>query len=304
MARGPGRDQVKAMERLARIIAVLDNAGVVGATADQLLAVASYGGNAAPHDQLSADLRKLRSKGWQIDNLSGPGESGRYRMTSGDNRLVVSLDDAQRAALERAVILTERSDLAQRLGVTAGSLPEGLGSAVLPHEVGEELTLSLRAVRDRSRIRFSYKGSPRVVHPGSVRFQNYQWYLSGVEEGSDLVKHFAVSRMSEASLDGPGSAREVPEVRRIPLHPLLWQVDAPTPVTVRTTPEYAPDVVRWLMEPEARNEHDGFVDLHYTVTNREAFRARIYVLGTRVTLPDGGDVTADLVAALRRMVGQ
>ena len=54
-----------------------------------------------------------------------------------------------------------------------------------------------------SRIRFSYKGTPRLVHPGTVRLQNYQWYLSGIEDGHDRIKHFAVSRMSNASLDKP-----------------------------------------------------------------------------------------------------
>ena len=87
----------------------------------------------------------------------------------------------------------------------------------------------------RSRIRFTYKGTPRLVHPGTVRFQNYKWYLSGVEDGADLVKHFVVSEMSDIALDPPGTAAEVPSVRRIPLHPLRWEVDEPTQVTLRTT---------------------------------------------------------------------
>jgi predicted DNA-binding transcriptional regulator YafY len=303
MAAGPGRDPVKAMERLARIIAVLDNAGRVGATTEELLAVAQYGGTAAPQDQLGVDIRNLRKQGWQIDNLAGKGKLGRYRMVSGDNRLRVKLSPEQLAALQRAVILSERSDLAKRLGVKPGSIPEGVGSEVLPNEESAELSLALQSVQLGSRIRFSYKGSPRVVHPGSVRFQNYQWYLSGREEGLDFVKHFAVARMSDVSLDKPGSAEDVPEVRRIPLHPLRWEIDPPTPVTVRTSPEYVPDVVRWLMAPDAQTEHDGVVDMRYTVTNREAFRARIYVLGERVRIADGGDVHVGLVAELRSMVG-
>lgn len=71
-----------------------------------------------------------------------------------------------------------------------------------------------------------------------MRFQNYGWYLSGVEDGDETVKHFAVGRMSETSLRKPGTARPVPEVGKIPLHPLLWAVAPPTQVTVRTTPEF------------------------------------------------------------------
>jgi len=298
----PGRDQVKAMERLSRIIAVLDNAGTVGATTDQLIAVADYG-EAAPQDQLGLDLRNLGKQGWQIVNVAPTGEKGRYRMISGDNRLRVKLSPAQMAALQRAVILSKRADLAKRLGVQPSSIPEGIGSEVLPAAASSELSLALQSVQLASRIFFSYKGTPRVVHPGSVRFQNYKWYLSGIEEGFDFVKHFIVGDMSNVKLDVPGSADDVPEVRRIPLHPLSWQIDEPTRVTIRTSPDYFPDVVRWLMAPDSQIAHDGAVDLTYTVTNRRAFRARIYVLGTRVTIADGGDVRDEIVDELRTIVG-
>jgi predicted DNA-binding transcriptional regulator YafY len=298
----PGRDQVKAMERLSRILAVLDNAGVVGATTEQLLAVAHYG-QAAPQDQLGLDIKNLRKQGWQIDNIAAPGEMGRYRMVSGDNRLRVKLTPERMAALQRAVILSKRADLAKRLGVQPSSLPEGMGSEVLPAEASTELSLALQSVQLSSRIFFSYKGTPRVVHPGTVRFQNYRWYLSGIEEGFDFVKHFIVGDMSDVKLDVPGSADDVPEVRRIPLHPLRWKIDEPTPVTIRTSPDYVPDVIRWLMAPDSQTAHDGMVDMTYTVTNRQAFRARIYVLGSRVTIADGGEVREEIVAELRTMVG-
>ena len=299
----PGRDQVKAMERLSRIIAVLDNAGQVGATTEQLLAVAEYGGQAAPQDQLSLDLRNLGKQGWQIANVAAAGEMGRYRMVSGDNRLRVKLTPAQMAALQRAVILSRRADLAKRLGVQPSSLPEEVGSQVLPPAERSELSLALQAVQLSSRISFLYKGAPRVVHPGTVRFQNYQWYLSGIEEGLDFVKHFIVGDMSDVKLDVPGSADDVPEVRRIPLHPLRWDIDEPVPVTIRTSPDYVPDVIRWLMAPDSQTSHDGAVDMTYTVTNRQAFRARIYVLGSRVTIADGGEIHAEVVDELRTMVG-
>ncbi len=160
-----------------------------------------------------------------------------------------------------------------------------------------------QAVQLNSRIFFTYKGTSRVVHPGTVRFQNYRWYLSGLEEGLDFIKHFIVADMSDVSLDKPNTADEVPGVGKIPLHPLRWTVHDPTPVTVRTTPEYVPDVIRWLMAPDSQNEHDSVVDMRYTVTNRDAFRSRIYILGPRVTIADGGEVYDDIVDELRKMVG-
>jgi predicted DNA-binding transcriptional regulator YafY len=299
----PGPSPVKAMQRLARILAVLDDAGVVGATTDRLLEVAEYGGQAAPQDQLSLDLRNLKKQGWQIENLNPKGESGRYRMVSGDNRLHVKLSPAQLAALQRAVLLAERDDLAKRLGVRPATVAEGIGSIKIRKQKGDKLSLALQSVQLRSRIRFTYKGTPRLVHPGTVRFQNYKWYLSGVEDGSDLVKHFVVSEMSDTALDPPGTGAEVPSVRRIPLHPLRWEVDAPTEVTLRTTHDFVPDVIRWLNEPDSQVERDGAVDLTYTVTHRHAFRARLYVLGPRVTITQGADVYDEMLAELRTMAG-
>lgn len=286
------------MSRLMKLAAVLHEAGVVGASAERLLEVAEYGGDNQA-DQLGIDLKRLRSQGWQILNTAPLGEPGRYQMTSGDNRLRLKLSPTQLAALQRAVILSKRTDLATTLGVQPASLPEGVGSDVLPRPGSTELSLALQAVQLRSRIRFSYKGTPRLLHPAAVRLQNYQWYLSGIEDGSDVVKHFAVGRMSDARLDPPETAEPVPAVRRIPLHPLRWTVDEPVEVTLRTTPDYVLDVERWLMAPDARTEHDGVVDLTYTVTNRRAFRSRIYVLGPRVTIVGPAEVRQEILDELR-----
>jgi hypothetical protein len=299
----PGPSAVKAMQRLARILAVLDDAGVVGATTERLLEVAEYGGQAAPQDQLSLDLKNLRKQGWQIDNLAPAGMPGRYRMVSGDNRLHVKLSSAQRAALQRAVLLAERGDIAKRLGVRPASVAQGIGSIAIRKSKGDRLSLALQSVQLHSRIRFTYKGTPRLVHPGTVRFQNYKWYLSGVEDGFDILKHFVVGEMSDLSLDPPGTAAEVPSVRRIPLHPLRWEVDQPVRVTLRTARDFVPDVVRWLNEPDSQVECGDDVDLTYTVTHRQAFRARLYVLGPRVTITQGAEVYGELLSELRAMAG-
>ena len=107
--------------------------------------------------------------------------------------------------------------------------------------------------------------------------------------------------MSGIALDPPGTAAEVPSVRRIPLHPLRWEVDEPTEVTLRTAPDFVPDVIRWLNEPDSRVESDGVVDLTYVVTHRQAFRARLYVLGPRVTIAQGAVVYDEMLAELRTM---
>ena len=298
---GPGRDALKAMTRLVRIMAVLEDAGTVGVPRDRLFEVAEYG-EADPGTQLGKDLNHLRAQGWQIDNVAAHGETARYRMVSGDNRLRLRLSADQLDALHRAVILSDRADLAKRLGVKANTLPADVGSEVIPHETSTELSLALKAVTTRSRVRFSYKGTPRLVHPGAVRFKNNQWYLTGQEDGSDVFKHFAVARMSQVALDPPDTAQRV-ETPPLALHPLLWDIDDPVEVTLRTSPELMPDVERWLRAPDREHEHDGVVDVTYTVTHRAAFRARIYMLGTRVEIVEPPEFRDEVLDELRELVG-
>ncbi|MEO9325319.1 WYL domain-containing protein [Nocardioides sp. C4-1] len=298
-----GRDQLRPMQRLVRIMAVLDQAGSQGATREKLIEVADYG-DADPGTQLAKDLRHLREQGWQIDNLAGVGESARYRMVTGDNRLRLSLTATQLGALQRAVIMTERSDLATSLGVREASLPEGVGTHVLPRVPDTQLSQVLQAVRLACLVRFSYKGTARVASPAAVRFQDHHWYLTALEDAGDVVKHFAVNRMSDVVLDRPGTAAAVPQAVPLTLHPLQWEVDEPTRVVVRTPADYVPDVERWLQAPDAARPGDGWVDLVYTVTNRAAFRSRLYVLGTRVVVREPDDFRAELLAELRALVGE
>ena len=64
-----------------------------------------------------------------------------------------------------------------------------------------------------------------------------------------------------------------------------------------------PDVVRWLNEPDSQVECGDDVDMTYTVTHRQAFRARLYVLGPRVTITQGARLYDELMAELREMAG-
>ena len=67
--------------------------------------------------------------------------------------------------------------------------------------------------------------------------------------------------------------------------------------------DFVPDVVRWLNEPDSHVERGADVELTYTVTHRQAFRARLYVLGPRVTITQGAQVYDELIAELREMAG-
>lgn len=290
------------MERLVRIVSSLQRAGKRGIPANSLLEIAGFDGE-DPVSQLGREFRYLRALGWQIDNVGGEGEAGVYRMTSVDNRLRLKLTPEQQAALLRAVLLANRDDLVERLGLAAAEHPpEVVASVAAGGDDG--LTAVTQAVRLGCLLRFRYGGSPRVVHPDSVRTQNGTWYLRGHEDGTELVKTFVVSRMSEVTADAPGTAVRAEAARHAGLHPMSWEVDPPVEVTLRAPTEYAPDVRRWLGTPHSETETDGSTELVYVVTHRAALRSRIYELGPRVQVVGPESVRDEIIAELAFMAGE
>ncbi|MCL2541109.1 MAG: WYL domain-containing protein [Nocardioidaceae bacterium] len=298
------------MERLVRIAAVLHANAGRGVSGERLAEVAGFDGQDRA-DQVARELRHLGRQGWQIENIGAPGGGSVYRMTTVDNRLRVRLSPAQQTALRRAALLADRDDLAERLGLPEASRPVAVTAQVAADaaegSASAALSTVVRAVRGRRLLRFGYKGTPRVVHPESVRTQNGRWYLRGVVDAdldTGLVKTFVVARMSDVAADEPGTAERFAAARHIGLHPMTWELDEPVDVTLSTTAEHEPDVRRWLGAPvDVRVEPDGSVTMVYRVTHREALHARLYELGRRVRLVGPADVRADFVEVLAGYAG-
>lgn len=292
------------MERLVRLATMLHHAGDRGVPVTNLLRAAGWEDAADGVSQLGRDFRHLAKLGWKIDNIADKGLMAIYRMTSVDNRLRVRLSPEQQAALRRAALLVNRADLADRLGLTGADKPAEVVATLQAADPGA-LDTVVRGVRRHARLRFRYKGTERVVHPESVRTYTTQWYLRGREEGSDTDKTYAVARMLDVRADAPGTAERPEVTRHAGLHPMSWQLDPPVDVTLRTAPEYADDVRRWLGNPTSVAETgEATVDLTYRVTNRAAFRARVYQLGTRVHVVGPEDVRAEILDELATMAGE
>jgi predicted DNA-binding transcriptional regulator YafY len=292
------------MERLVRLAAALHSQGRVGMPGEKLIEIAGFTGGQDATSQLNREFRQMRALGWQIDNIAPQGESAVYRMTSVDNRLRVKLTPGQQAALQRAVLLADRADLVERLGLAAGPRTEEVAAIVPggPHD--ERLATVIRAVRMRCLLRFGYAGSARAVHPDSVRAQNGTWYLRAFEDAADRSKVFVVSRMSDVAADPPGTARSIPRTRHPGLHPMSWQIDPPVEVTLGTTVEYLPDVERWLGRPVSYRDVGDRVEVLYVVTHRAALRARLYQLGTRVQVLGPEAIRKEILTELTEMAGE
>lgn len=286
-----------------RLASVLSHAGAAGVPGATLVEVAGFTGEGDPITQLNKDLNHLRAQGWVIDNVAGVGEPAHFRMTSVDNRLRVQLSPAQQAALRRAVLVADRADLADRLGLASGDRP-----ADVPTTLGEQarpqwLSQVTDSVRRSRLLHFHYRGKHRTVHPQSLQVRGTTWYLSGCEDGDDVLKAFVVSRMEGVHVDPPGSATRPTAAPRNSIHPMTWEIDPPVDVTLRARDEHVADVERWLGRPASRTSHAGETDLVYRVTHRAALRSRVYLLGTRVEVVGPTEVREEILADLSRMAG-
>ncbi len=294
MARA-GRDQRAPMERLVRLIGVLTGHRD-GAPVDVLLrAVAAEGAVAddARRKMLSRDLEHLNALGYDVRNVAEVGADGVYLMRARDNRLAVHLTPEQRGELLRAALAAGLEGMEAHLGDGGSSGPVAPGTSA-------DLDLVQRAVTRHCRVRFTYKGGARTVHPVRVHSGPSGWYLTGREEGAEVTKEFVVSRMSDVELDAPGTAPVGPgEPVRPSLDPLSWQVDPPTEVQVEVPSEHRVLTENLLGAPVGADGSGGVDRLTYVVTNRRVFRDRVYELGTRVRVLGPDDVRAEMLAELR-----
>jgi predicted DNA-binding transcriptional regulator YafY len=252
----------------------------------------------ARHKMLDRDISHLNRLGYDIRNVAEAGAEGVYRMFAQDNRLRVLLTPAQRGELLRAVVATGREDLAAHLA--PNEHPSRVAAA--DDTQTSALDLVLRAASRRCLIRFGYKGRARAVHPHGVHSGPSGWYLTGREEGHEVVKQFVVARMAHVALDQPGSAEVVEHSARASLDPLSWQQDAPTDVVVELEKEHLPLVTNVLGEPSHVEQSGDVLRATYRVTHRAVFRWRIYELGTRVRVRSPADVVAEIADELQSMV--
>lgn len=292
MARPPGRDQTAPMERLVRLIGALTK-HTTGAPLAVLLRVAAPDDatDEARRRMLSRDLEHLNALGYDIRNVAEAGSDGVYVMRARDNRLQVSLTPEQRGQLLRAALAAGLDGVAGPLG--ADDAPRPVEPAI------PDLDLVQRGTTRHCRVRFTYKGEARVVHPARVHSGPSGWYLTGREDGGGVVKEFVVSRMSDISLDPPGSAEVVAEPLRRSLDPLSWEVDPATEVVLGVPAEHRVLAENLLGPPVAVTESGADLRMTYVVTHRQVFRFRLYELGTRVRVVSPDEVRAELVAELR-----
>lgn len=299
MPADPGRDQRPGMERLVRLITIL-NAAELGVRAQTLIAAVHPGDGEAEAKRraLNRDIEHLNKLGWDIRNVAPAGDDGLYRMYARDNRLHVHLTPAQRGQLLRAATAAGRQDVARHLDDDVRPTRTAADQA----KPGHELDLAQRAAAQRCLIHFDYRGHRRVVHPERVHTGPSGWYLSGREDGQAITKEFVVARMSDVRLDDPGTASPVADATRPSLDPLSWLVDEPIDVTLEMDAEHLPLAENLLGPPSSLDSSGARAHATWSVTNRAVFRWRVYELGTRVRVASPRQVRQEIAAELQTIV--
>ncbi len=286
MTRSAGRDQGSAMERLLRILLTLADRQPDGLSARRLGKVAGH--SVDTESGLSAlrrDLRSLRRHGWAIVSDGNDGAEGHYRLLARDNRMALLLTAGEQAALLEAL-----SDSAEDVPAPPAQL------------AGLE-----RAVEHRCLTRFSYRHKPRTVHPHTLHNGPSGWMLRGREVESGTVKEYVVRRIvGDVAIDRPGSAAVPESVPRHSFDPMTWAVDPPVDVTLATNSDYELEVLRVMTGSRVteRIEEVGAgyeVRIVVPVTNRVAFRSRLFELGLRVRVVDP-PAARDLVLGVLREI--
>ena len=283
MTRVAGRDQLKPMERLIRILICLaDDDRGRGVPIATLLRMADLDEDTeAARVQLRRDLTNLRRGGWDIENVAADGEDGRYLLRARDNRLALLLTPGERASLGSLLYLNDIDRVIP---------PPSLGRLV-------------HAVQDRSLVRCSYAGRPRILHPDELYVTTSGWVLSARMSPDEPAKEYVIAWMDGVRIDRPGTA--APEIDRPArrLDPLQWQL-AP-PVTVRlavVTPFVADVVVQFPAATVVPSGEASETVVELVVTNQATFRSRLYALGLRVRVLEPAWLVAEIATNLQTVV--
>jgi proteasome accessory factor B len=305
-------ERVDRLERLTNLMLVLLRDGRARSLREIADEVPGYPPpGEARRQAFERDKRTLRDEGIEVvaEPVDGPDQVG-YRIRPEDYYLPdLGLDPDEQTALNLAVAAVHFGDPSGRdalwrLGLAPGASPPPL--ADLPALSG--LPAVFEALRARATVSFDYRGSPRRVAPGVLRFRRGWWYLVGFDLDRDAPRTFRVDRMESAPATGePGSGRLPdgfdPETA-LPDAP--WQIGEgdTTWVDVLADAVVAARIVHEVgVEAVADRRADGSVVVRLPVVYPNALRSWLLEFGDRVEVLSPPEMRADMVAWLGAVAG-
>lgn len=302
--------QDRRLERLLKLLATLLDTSSPLSRAQITERVPMYpAADDAERQAFARDLRALQTMGVPVEVTEGnpPG----YRVPPEAYRLPdPGLSEEEQAALHLA-LATVGLDLAEgsaeeALWKVAGGAPQTIeapaATAALPGH--DHLAAIWRAVNDRRRIRFTYKGEARRVEPWGLSCRRGHWYLEAFDTERGGERRFRLDRIEGApTVDIDAGAFDRPEARPAGGPPPAWQmgdevryvaeveVDAAQAALVRT--------MRGITVAAERS--DGTVVVETPVADEEFFLAFVFSLLDHATVigpPEARRAVVDRLEAL------
>ena len=270
-------------------------------------------GAAARRQAFERDKRVLREEGVPLSE-----ENGRYRIRPQDYYLPdLDLAPDERLALNVALAAVSispeqgRTALRKLGGAEAAETMSDRDVPVAARLVDLPALPALpalhAAVRDRSVIRFGYRGEPRRVEPHGLLFRDGYWYLAGRDLDRNAPRNFRVDRMEGAVETGPPGSFERPEFEpneALPRQPWLAGAEDILTAVVAVDGVLAGKSTAELGEVAVREQRpDGSTVFAFPVTNRAAFRGWLLGLGRHAEVLGPPELRAEVVAWLEALAG-
>lgn len=190
-----------------------------------------------------------------------------------------------------------------KLGGSPGRTAGDGGSAVLPS--APHLPIAFEAVGQHRRLRFGYRGRPRVVDPLRLHHERGHWYLRGHDHGPGEPRSFRLDRIEGTIEPGePGSASVTDDPDDGPLRLDAWALgdDEPVDAVIRVSPAQAALAARMVGAQAACTwQDDGSVLVRLSVRQREGLRSFVLGFMDDAELLEPEELRADLAEWLESM---
>jgi proteasome accessory factor B len=190
----------------------------------------------------------------------------------------------------------------------AGSPSGGNGHAPLRLAAlpgADAAAVAFAAIGERRRLRFIYRGEPRLIDPWRLSFRRGHWYLAGYDHAREEERLFRLDRIEgEMQPDATAAAFDRPSgVGTKP--PPAWRIGDDDEVVAEILAD--PDQVRFVrdaLEGEGSEEKraDGSVVFRFPVRNVASFRSLVLGFLEHVEVLGPASLRNDVVEWLETIV--
>jgi predicted DNA-binding transcriptional regulator YafY len=187
-------------------------------------------------------------------------------------------------------------------GVVAQTQSGGLATAVRL-ETDPRLAVLFQSSADLRLVRFTYRGTTRLIEPQRLTFARGHWYLDAFDRTKDADRQFRVDRIDGGVVVTDGRfvrrpAANNPEIR-------AWELgdDEPFGAALWVDAEQAAWATHELGSPAVRElRDDGSVVLEVQVRNRAAFRSFVLSMLDHAVVLEPLDLRDDIVSWLKALL--